>query len=943
MRLSIYEEQLQIENGILKTDFQFLTPKDSSKYLVLLLSAPSHRTAFVRWLFILLTLMFFSQVRAVDITMPVTGYDTVSLTPGVSYRVFDPGGTANYPNNCSSHLILQAPAGYLIAMQGELYLATSSGGGGGWGNNNNGGDTLTVYRTSVASNATRYISYSTSCTCLLTVNTNAAHLAFSSNNSGQSSGFELTVRLVQLPDEGFCFNYLDLQNDGQASYGIFTNPSANQGCAAGRHEVVYWDELDPNTNNLLHRIPEGESYSVRLGNDLPGGQAERIAYPYFVDTSEVQLLILKYAAVLEAPNHSAERNPKFTFRILDQSGNDVDANCYSATFIADASLGWNTCTPSGSSTTVYWKDWTTVGVDLSGLDRQNITIELTTYDCNPQQTGHYGYAYFTLGCADKVIHTTACGDFDGDTLTAPSGFNYSWYNTASPNQTLGTGQQLVVTTPGIYGCHLNFIGDNTQTCQFELSALVSSVYTFARFSSDFDSSEFGPREVCFQNLSGIASVNNVNNIDPSRSYSCFWDFGDGTTSTELSPCHFFAMGEYDVTLTVNEVGRECYDTATLHLNISDLRQLFLTDTICQGDEYVFFDSILTVSGLYLYTCDTMMTQLQLAVMPTHEVVDGREIVENNLPYRWEGITITGDIDTAVVLHTQYGCDSLVHLSVHVFYNTHSEFDTTLCSSMLPWEWNGVTFTGECRREVVLQGTHGEDSVVAMTLHVIDSYTEDLYFRSCDKVPVLYENETFTQSGVYPMNYVARNGCDSVVHIHVAIEEVPAIEIGANPPFASLTNPTIQLSSQGGGASQWQWWIDGMPLSTDCNTHFCFSMDEDSVEVCLMAASASGCVDTGCIIIPFYKGIVWVPNAFTPDMPTNNTFFVKTNQVLEAHLWIYTRSGLLVTDFDALTGSWDGTHQGVVCPQGSYVWKLQYTTLDQPRNPQKKTGSVLLLR
>lgn len=424
----------------------------------------------------LLTIIFATLINplahAVNLLMPSSGTNSRALSPDTVYTIYDPGGASqSYPDNCSGHLVLTAPTGYLISLDGEINLYNS---------NHNGADSLALYSTANANASSWLIGYTTSATCLITIDGGCLHLYFHSNSTGNASGFAITVRLVPpiepLPSSA-CVDFLSITSPGtNAYYGTFTNPSQHSGVAPGRHEIVYFDNLDPNTNNQLHRIPPGESHSIRLGNDLPGGQAERITYTYEVDTTIAPLLILKYAAVLQAPNHSADRNPKFSFRLLDQYGNDINATCYSATFVADASLGWNACTPSGSSTVNYWKDWTTVGVDLANVHGQTITIELTSYDCNPQNTGHYGYAYFTIGCAEKTITTTSCGTFVHDTLTAPSGFTYSWHSANNPNVVLGTSQQYVASTPGTYGCYLNFIGDPTHTCQFELHANVNSSF-----------------------------------------------------------------------------------------------------------------------------------------------------------------------------------------------------------------------------------------------------------------------------------------------------------------------------------------------------------------------------------------------------------------------------------------------------------------------------------
>ena len=87
-----------------------------------------------------------------------------------------------------------------------------------------------------------------------------------------------------------------------------------------RH-TVNWipDEYDPRTKGHLPTIPEGEVASVRLGNWDNGAEGEGLVYPYVVDP-DMSLLLLKYAVVLQDPNHNEEQQPGFLLEITDEYG-----------------------------------------------------------------------------------------------------------------------------------------------------------------------------------------------------------------------------------------------------------------------------------------------------------------------------------------------------------------------------------------------------------------------------------------------------------------------------------------------------------------------------------------------------------------------------------------------------------------------------------------------
>ena len=233
-----------------------------------------------------------------------------------------------------------------------------------------------------------------------------------------------------------CVNPTDLSSPQAVFYrGTYKNPYAHAGAVNygslhpdSRHTVCYdTAQRDPRTGSQLRTIPEGYTSSVRLGNwstNYFSPEAEGVIYSLFVDTANFELLLLRYAAVLQDPIHAYSDQPRFRMELLDTNYNIIDSACTSADFIADQSLGWNIADDG-----VLWKDWTSVGVDLSSHAGEQVYFRLTTYDCN--EGSHYGYAYFTLECKKKDMNSASCGEVDSNTLAAPEGFHYRWYTSES--------------------------------------------------------------------------------------------------------------------------------------------------------------------------------------------------------------------------------------------------------------------------------------------------------------------------------------------------------------------------------------------------------------------------------------------------------------------------------------------------------------------------------
>ena len=147
-------------------------------------------------------------------------------------------------------------------------------------------------------------------------------------------------------------NYEDpYSHNGLIDYGYNSSQS--------RHTVHYdTSERDERTNNQLATIPPGELASVRLGNWQPGAQAESCTYLYKVDTNNTDMFLLKYAIILEDPNHAQYQQPRFTLEILDSNYTLVDNECGYTDFYASSDLNWN----SVEGTSIIWKDWTSIEI-----------------------------------------------------------------------------------------------------------------------------------------------------------------------------------------------------------------------------------------------------------------------------------------------------------------------------------------------------------------------------------------------------------------------------------------------------------------------------------------------------------------------------------------------------------------------------------------------------
>ena len=524
-------------------------------------------------------------------------------------------------------------------------------------------------------------------------------------------------------------------------YGTFSNPYSsvgivNNGSAAAdsRHTVhTNPNERDPRTGNQLRTVPAGSASSVRLGNWSTSSQAEAILYAIEVDTLVSDLLLLKYAAVLEDPNHNANEQPRFKLELLNTQMELIDPTCGVADFIADASLGWNTY---GSD--VLWKDWTAVGIDLAPYAGQTIYVRLTTYDCS--QGAHYGYAYFTLECGHKKLESEYCGSVTNNVFTAPLGFNYLWY-TDSPSHPAGTGRTLNVSTDTtvIYHCRLSFV-DNP-SCYFVMSAVAGTRYPLALFDSVVTRSgcEF---DVDFINHSTISADGETPSGTGENCEAYWWDFGNGQTSTDYNTsAHYSEPGVYTVTLVAYIGGGQCTDTLTKTLTLTLMEphpSLTGPDDRCIGDRpdtltihnatwTSWTDSVLLVSPENTATFTAEATDSNgclyhlshtINVHPTYMTSLVEQICDDT-SYTFADSTFSQTGVYTMDSVTAYGCDSSWTLQLTVL----PTYETTDSSAICPYgnfTWNGTDYGGPVEFDTVFTVTGGCDSLVHVKLVQIDS-------------------------------------------------------------------------------------------------------------------------------------------------------------------------------------------------------------------------------
>ncbi|MBI2968781.1 MAG: T9SS type A sorting domain-containing protein [Bacteroidetes bacterium] len=313
--------------------------------------------------------------------------------------------------------------------------------------------------------------------------------------------------------------------------GIIPSCCPVPGFVAGRFAIVSGAGIDPCGGFSV--VAPGGSYSLKLGNNSVGAQADRVTMSFNVSTSNTNF-IYQYAVVLEEPGHPVFDQPFFEIKMTDTAGNNIPCSYY---YVA-AGQGVPGFQNSGTCLTSIYKPWTTGNVDLTAYVGQTVTMQFTVSDC--AQTGHYAYAYVDAACFPFSIvqYDSLCNASNPITIYAPAGV--AGYNWSPGGQTT---QNIQVDSSGNYCVQMTTI----QGC---IKNLCHQVNLLSGITADFNES---PQCNLLVNFSDNTTGGTVTQWS--------WDFGDSSpVDNSQNPSHYFLTDTpYNVILTV-ETTAGCIDS-----------------------------------------------------------------------------------------------------------------------------------------------------------------------------------------------------------------------------------------------------------------------------------------------------------------------------------------------------------------------------------------------
>lgn len=665
------------------------------------------------------------------------------------------------------------------------------------------------------------------------------------------------------------------------------------GPVTDRHTIIqntYPQQLDP-YGAFPVNCPNGSGFSVRLGNSTAGGQAESMSYTFTVPANRNDYSILyNYAVVFQNPAHQPWEQPRFQSKVYNVTDSKY-IDCGSFQFVASSNLPGFKLSTFGNN--VFYKPWSPVTVNLSGLAGKTIRLEFTTNDC--AFTQHFGYAYFDVNedCSSEPISGNVyCAGAQSVTLTAPYGFaTYNWFTTdfsqllgnqnilnISPAPPSNTTYALVITPYDGVGCQDTlYTTIHASTEPFVLKVLDS--ITGCPEGVDLTSPLITAGSTPGMTFSYFTDINQI-------------DYVSVPTKISISGIYYIKA--------VNKSG--CNDIKPIKVNLKALPNLSV-----QNPEGVCKPNTIDL------TLPAITTGSELGIKLTYwKNLAGTVPLPNPKAVDTSGTYyIRGDNNTGcnIIKPVDVKVGDVPNIIIH---------DPTACAS--------VDITAA---SITVGSTAGVDF----------SYWED----AATLIPLESPNAIIT-SGIYFLKVASPSGCSVVRPISATVNPLPTFTV-TDPLPAVYPVMTVDITSavnQSLGLS-YTYWIDSSTRKPVVNPR---AIDIRG-RYFIKATNEFGCSivkGVNAVIIPPPEPIVYVPTAFTPNNDgLNDAFKIKViGETAIKHFRIYNRWGQVIFDDADLNHHWNGKLKGTEIPVGVYIWMMDgFDTYF--KKPFAQKGLITLIR
>jgi gliding motility-associated-like protein len=382
-----------------------------------------------------------------------------------------------------------------------------------------------------------------------------------------------------------------------------------------------------------------------------------------------------------------------------------------------------------------------------------------------------------------------------------------------------------------------------------------------------------------------------------------WDFGDGSSSTDLNPTHDYVntFGEIEVNFfTSTDFG--CSDDTTFFISIFETPNGIAGGdaTICVGESVQ-----LSASGASNYLWS-----------PANFIVNPTSATPTVLP--------TDSTEFQVILYNDIQCPDTQYVDVNVLQRL---------------EGIAGTSTQICRGESVQLSS--ELTVFPPNSNIIYEWFPP---TALDDPSIANPISTPNSSITYTVT-ISSGDCETFSE-NVTIIVDGASFVNAGPDQIVVSGGSADLTAFSPGNFNFNWFDSQgnfLGNTPSINTGPVFETSTFEVQVGDNACRASDFVNV-VILETCEDGIVTIPNVFSPNGDgINDVFRLETGLGVSSvgALKIFNRWGELVFQTEGVRDAWDGTQSGKALDPGVYVYSIEVICSNETKSLRK--GNITLLK
>jgi len=318
---------------------------------------------------------------------------------------------------------------------------------------------------------------------------------------------------------------------------------------------------------------------------------------------------------------------------------------------------------------------------------------------------------------------------------------------------------------------------------------------------------------------------------------------DGGSYT-FNGTNYINSGTYTAHLT-NSLG--CDSVSTLVLTIKPTSSSNTNVSICNGGFYTFNGTTYSTAGTYTahltnsLGCDSVAT-LVMTVKPISSSTTNASIC-NGGSYTFNGTTYSTAGTYTSHLTNSLGCDSVATLELTIKPTSSSTTNVSICNGG-SYTFNGTSYTNAGIYTAHLTNSLGCDSVATLILIVKPTSVSNTNLDICSsQLPYTWNGLLFNGAGTQTAHLTNSVGCDSAATLVLTVSTAltPSMSISANPSGSIITGTSVTFTAtptNGGSSPIYQWKKNGSNVGTNSNSYSNASLVNGDVISCMITANNS---------------------------------------------------------------------------------------------------------